>query len=463
MDPESLEVLLAANRELRMRLDAAEASLKSIRSAGASTEAWAKDGELSSSRPPQSESERAASEGARLAMLNQLEDAVVAREMAEKALHALKESEVRRSLALDAAKAGTWEWELTTGLNLWSDELWPLYGLRKGEDEASYENWRQSVHPGDREQLERTLQEAVRQGSEIFLEWRVNNPGGGERWLMSRGRPVRDEEGVVMRYLGVVIDISERKRLEQERTSLEMKLRQQQKLESIGTLASGVAHEINNPVTGIMNYAELIQDQLPADSPLLKLTSEIKHESQRVANIVKSLLTFARNEKQSHSPARVEDIVESVLSLIRTVLKRDQIDLRVTVPKDLPLMKCRSQQVQQVIMNLMTNARDALNQRYSGHHPDKLLLLEVGLLERGGRRWIRITVEDHGTGITPEVRERMFDPFFTTKGRDEGTGLGLSISHGIVKEHHGEWFVESEPGRFTRMSVELPVDNGWEK
>ena len=108
----------------------------------------------------------------------------------------------------------------------------------------------------------------------------------------------------------------------------------------------------------------------------------------------------------------------------------------------------------------MTNARDALNERYPGHDPDKVINLEARLIEKEGRRWVRMTVEDHGVGMTPDVRERIFDPFFTTKPRDKGTGLGLAISHGIVKEHDGELTVESEPGRFTRMHVDLPVDSG---
>ncbi len=249
---------------------------------------------------------------------------------------------------------------------------------------------------------------------------------------------------------------------EEQRLALDAQMRQQQKLESIGTLAGGVAHEINNPINGIMNYAQLIQDRLPVGSPLAGYTSEILHETQRVAAVVSNLLTFARDEKQSHSPARPADIVEGVISLIRTVIRRDQINLTVNVPQDLPELKCRSQQIQQVLMNLMTNARDALNERYPGHDPDKVLDLSAGLFEKEGRRWIRVTVEDHGAGIAPEVRERMFDPFFTTKGRTRGTGLGLAISHGIVKEHQGELTVETDPGRFTRLHLDLPVGNGWE-
>jgi PAS domain S-box-containing protein len=632
---------------------------------------------------------------------------------------ALRQSEERRALALDAAQAGTWQWELATGRNIWSDELWPLYGLDPHAWEASYGAWRQSVLPEDREPVERALQEAVRREGEIRLEWRVANSGNGERVLMSRGRPLRDQAGRVTHYIGVVIEITERRRaeealrknearlrlavaaadiglwdwdlqtdqvifstewrrqigygddeipnrfeewqqrvhpddlepmlqriraflanpqsrhkvefrfrhkdgsyrwiythgdvmcdaagkpvrmlgchiditerkqteedlrrtrntlmeaqriahlgsfeyvaatqttvwseeeyriygldpagpspaydvmlarcihpddaallhdtftkamqgltiyelehrivrpdgsvrwvhdraqpyldadgklvryvgttlditerrqLEQQKAAMDAQMRQQQKLESIGTLASGVAHEINNPITGILNYAQLIQDRLPGNSTLTEFTGGIIRETQRVATIVRNLLTFARNEKQHHSPARITDIIDAVLALVRSVLRHDQITLTVNVPADLPQLKCRSQQIQQVIMNLMTNARDALNERYPGHDPDKVITLEARLVEKAGRRWIRLVVEDHGTGISPEIREKVFDPFFTTKERGKGTGLGLSISHGIVMEHHGEWTVESEPGRFTRMLVDLPVDNGW--
>jgi len=253
-------------------------------------------------------------------------------------------------------------------------------------------------------------------------------------------------------------DITDRRHLERKHETMEAHIHQQQRLESIGTLAAGVAHEINNPINAAMNYAQLIQDRLPTDSPLVEYTHEILHETERVATIVRNLLQFSRTDKQSHSPACMADVIESTLSLIRSVIRHDQITLTVNVPSDLPQLKCRSQQIQQVLMNLMTNARDALNERYPCHDPDKVLNLSANLSEKEGGRWICVTVEDHGIGIASEVQEHMFDPFFTTKPRNKGTGLGLSISHGIVKEHHGELTVESEPGRFTRMHLNLPVD-----
>ena len=236
---------------------------------------------------------------------------------------------------------------------------------------------------------------------------------------------------------------------------------QSQRIESIGTLAGGVAHEINNPINGIMNYAQLILDRLEKENPAAGFAQEILHETQRIAKIVRNLLTFARNEKQSHSPAQLSDIVSSVLSLIQTVMRHDQIILELAIPENLPKIKCRSQQIQQVLMNLLTNARDSLNERYPGHSPAKKLRIAAEMISKQGRTFIRTTVEDSGTGIPPEILDRIFDPFFTTKPKETGTGLGLSISYGIVRDHGGELSVESEPGKYARFHMDLFVDNGW--
>ena len=248
-----------------------------------------------------------------------------------------------------------------------------------------------------------------------------------------------------------------------EEKRLEALLRQQQRLESIGTLAGGVAHEINNPINGIMNYAQLIIDKIGANNPpVTEFADEIIHETKRIATIVRNLLTFSREEKEAHSPSGLKDIIDATMSLIQTVFRRDQITLEMDVPEDLPKIKCRSQQIQQVVMNLTTNARDALNEKYPAYDENKLMKISSNLFEKDGRRWIRTTVEDRGIGIDPDVQKRMFDPFYTTKERAVGTGLGLSISYGIVREHRGELTVESEPGQYTRFHVDLPVDNGWQ-
>ncbi len=265
----------------------------------------------------------------------------------------------------------------------------------------------------------------------------------------------RDREGRPRTSM-IVRDVTERKRMEEARADLAKRLLQQQRLEAMGTLAGGVAHEINNPINGIMNYAQILQDRLEIGSPLREFTGEIIHETERVTRIVRSLLAFARTEQPTYGPARISDIVEETLSLVRAVIRQDQIDLRVDLQPDLPEVRCQSTQIQQVVMNLVTNARDALNERYPGHHPDKCLAIIASRIQHEGATWIRVAVEDQGTGIAPDVRERMFDPFFTTKPLDRGTGLGLSISRGIAKEHGARLNFESEPGRFTRALLDLP-------
>jgi PAS domain S-box-containing protein len=255
----------------------------------------------------------------------------------------------------------------------------------------------------------------------------------------------------------VVRDITKRKEDEERRKEMEARLRHQQKLESIGTLASGVAHEINNPVNIVMNYAELIARRATADPEVQEFAREIVAESERIAVIVRNLLAFSRQEREGRSMARMVDVVTGTLALVRKVLEKDQIAITVHVPEDLPLVSCRTQQIQQVLMNLLTNARDALNERFPGHDEDKVVLVTATALEGNGSPWVRLTVEDHGAGIPEDAMERIFDPFFTLKPREKGTGLGLSVSHGIVAEHDGRLTVECRRGEVTRFHVDLPA------
>ena len=261
--------------------------------------------------------------------------------------------------------------------------------------------------------------------------------------------------------LGIARDITKRVQAEEENLRMEARLRQSQKLESIGTLASGVAHEINNPLMGMINYAVLIGDKVEEGSPVKEYSQVIMKEGDRIAKIVRNLLSFSRQDKETHSSANIRDIIDSSLSLMGSLLKKDQITLDLDIPDDLLQVKCRSQQIQQVVINLLTNARDALNERYPEYDENKLVRITVRPFEKDGKNWIRTTVEDHGAGIPKKVAQRIFDPFFTTKPRDKGTGLGLSVSYGIVEQHHGELSVESIPGKYTQFHMDLRINNGW--
>jgi len=267
---------------------------------------------------------------------------------------------------------------------------------------------------------------------------------------------VYGEDGKPVFYEGTVEDITEQQAAFARQKELEAQLRQTQKLESIGTLASGIAHEINNPLTGIINYAELIRERVD-DHRLKEFAESIMAEGARVAEIVRNLLSFARREKETYSPARLVDIHSSAMALVSEMMKKDRIHVDVDIPEDLPTLRCRSQQIQQVLLNLLTNARDALNERYPKEDEDKRIRILARGIDGDEGPMVRTIIEDYGPGIRAEHLDRIFDPFFTTKPRDRGTGLGLSVSYGIVREHHGHMRVESEPGRFTRVILDLPI------
>ncbi len=242
-----------------------------------------------------------------------------------------------------------------------------------------------------------------------------------------------------------------------ERVEAQAKVIHASKLASIGELAAGVGHEINNPVNGIINCADIILKEAAPGSNVEKFAGLIRSEADRIATIVHNLLTFSRQEKQQHSLASLTDIVDTVLSLCHKKLDKSNVLLEVDVPENLPRLYCRSEQLQQVLMNLIINGMHALDEKYAEAHPDKLLRIQARTHTVGTRPGVRVTVEDHGTGISDAHRQRMFDPFFTTKGRDKGTGLGLSISDGIVKAHGGAIECETQLGKFTRFHVDLPL------
>jgi len=251
---------------------------------------------------------------------------------------------------------------------------------------------------------------------------------------------VLDEKPV---YLATVRDIARRKELEQQ-------LLQVEKLSALGQLVSGVAHELNNPLTSIMGYAQLAleSDQDPQTRSDLE---RILEEADRSARIVKNLLTFARQHRPEKRLVSVNQVIESVLNLRAYQLRVDNIVVTTDLDEHLPPILLDSYQIQQVLFNIITNAHQAMvSHRGAGH-----LHVASQLARNGDVLWI--IIRDDGPGIAPEIINHIFDPFFTTKDVGEGTGLGLSICFGIMKEHGGDIWVESEVGQGSTFFLELPV------
>lgn len=228
-------------------------------------------------------------------------------------------------------------------------------------------------------------------------------------------------------------------------------------LASIGELAAGVAHEINNPINGIINYAQLLLDDIEDDASGSDLLQRIIKEGKRVGTIAHKLLDFAKQGEEEVEAAELAVIVDDCISLIGHQLKKDGIILEKDLPDNLPQVQCNSQQVQQVILNILSNARYALNLKYKGPDPGKKIIISARPSSRGKQEYVVFTITDMGTGIEHHIMDRLSDPFFSTKPKGEGTGLGLSISHGLINDNNGFLRISSELGLSTSLSVGLPV------
>jgi len=374
---------------------------------------------------------------------------------------ALKQERNRAQTYLDVAAVAMIALDKEGRMTLVNRQGAKLLGYSDGE--LLGRDWFETCLPNRLRQDVRDIYEKLMAGIRDPVE-HYENPiltrDGEEKIIAWHNAILHDDEGRIVGTLSSGLDITDQRKAEEDRLAMEAHLRQTQKLESIGTLASGVAHEINSPLMGIINYADLISDEVEDDT-VKEYSQVIMKEGDRIAKIVSNLLSFSRQDKETHSPADIKDIIDSSLSLVGSVLRKSQITVELDIPDDLPRVKCRSQQIQQVVINLFTNAHDALNERYPEYDENKLIRITALPFEKGGEDWIRTTIEDHGIGIAEDVVNRIFDPFFTTKPRDRGTGLGLSVSFGIVKEHHGELTVESVPGEYTLFRMDLLINNGW--
>jgi len=257
----------------------------------------------------------------------------------------------------------------------------------------------------------------------------------------------RWESGGQFFFSAIIRDLSEKKRLQEEasRTS---------RLASIGELAAGVAHEINNPVNGIINYAQLMVDACEKTGGDDGFPREIIKEGRRIATIVKNLLTFALDTNDTPMPFELSKICDASLMLISKQLQKNYIKASVRIPGDLPLVMVQPQQIQQVFVNILSNARQALNLRYPGVHENKMLEVSAGVLAGDGGACVQTVFLDHGTGIAKNDLPRVCEPFFS--GPFRRMGLGLTICHNIIQAHGGRLHIESREGEYTKVTVELP-------
>ncbi len=311
--------------------------------------------------------------------------------------------------------------------------------------------WLDAVHPDDRERVR--LAALTRQVAGTYDEtYRIVRPDQTVRWIRDQAYPVRDAQGTVVRIVGTAEDVTERKRLEEQ-------FLRAQRLEAIGTLASGVSHDLNNILAPMFMIAPLLRPKLtdPSDGELLTI---LERSAARGAGIVRQLLTFSRGIAGDRGPLQLRHLMKEMVAIMSETFPRE-IGIVEEVPADLPPVVGDATQIHQVLMNLCVNARDAM---------PKGGILTIGAREAelsvddlrgqsgiGAGRFVVLTIRDSGHGIPAELRTRIFDPFFTTKAVSHGTGLGLPTVLGIAKSHGGFVTLESEVGSGSAFSVHLPV------
>jgi PAS domain S-box-containing protein len=363
----------------------------------------------------------------------------------------LRMNEERLRLSMEASRQGWFELNVQTGETISSPEYIDMLGYEVEEFRSSFQSWLERIHPADRAQVTEIYNRALRGDGLAALEYRQQTKTGGWKWLRSVAKVVqRDASGRPLRVMGTHTDITDRKELEGQ-------LLHSQRLEAVGTLASGVAHDLNNILTPMLMASGLLREKL-ADPTDRELMARLDDGGRRGAAIVRQLLDFSRNLAQDRVPLNPRPMLQEMAQLMRATFPKEILIAEAIAPGS-DLVEVEPNQLHQVLMNLCVNARDAMT--VGGTITLGLGRTEVPAVAgaRGGPHLV-LSVADTGSGIPPENLGRIFDPFFTTKPLGKGTGLGLASVHGIVKAHHGFVRVESQMGRGTTFRVFLPVKAG---
>lgn len=317
------------------------------------------------------------------------------------------------------------------------------------------DQWLGAVHHGDRPRIAEAIVTKQTRG-DYDERYRIVLPDGTVRWIHDRAYPVRDSTGQVLRLVGTAEDITEARQLEEQ-------LRQSQRMEAIGQLAGGVAHDFNNILAAIMMQADLAISLVDGTRGAHDLLTDIKAATERAANLTRQLLAFSRRQVMQPRMVNLNDVVTSLTKMLARIVGEDVV-LQVTLHPQPLLTRADAGMLDQVLLNLVVNARDAMPSggRLTIETSERLLTLEHGsaLPDASPGRYLCVSVADTGTGIEQQHLARIFEPFYTTKDPSKGTGLGLATAFGIVKQHGGWLVVDSEVGRGSTFEVLLRPGNG---
>ena len=373
----------------------------------------------------------------------------------KQAQQALALSQERLQLALRAARMGTWHWDVTSGSLTWDEGLNQLYGMETHQSLLRQEQFLERVHPDDRELVRAALQEATGADGSLNTEFRIVLPNGKVRWVADQGRVVRDPAGNVAYLTGVSLDVTDRKLMEE-------RLRQAQRMDSVGQLAGGIAHEANNMMSVVLGCADYVLQRSDLPEAVRQDVDQIWRAAKRTAGITQQLLAFSRRQMLQPQILDLNTAVRELEPILARALGESRV-VRMHLSPTLGPIRADPGQLEQVLINLTLNARDAmgaggrltietmnvvLDANYVAAKP-------VETLEPG--EYAALVVTDTGHGMDRATLSRIFEPFFTTKGVGQGTGLGLSTVYGIVKQSGGFIWAYSEPGLGTTFKLYFPL------
>ena len=388
--------------------------------------------------------------GVLAAMASELSDEVLRAARLSRNLH---ESEQRMNLAAEAAKLGLWVWDVG------KDEVWTtetgrtLFGFDPGQS-LDYRAFAQRVHSEDRPNRDKILQQTIATRIPYSIEYRVELPDGTLRWIASRGRCVDGEDGKGTRLMGVLIDITAQKQAEFQSQRQREEVAHLSRVSMMGQLASALAHELNQPLGAILRNAEAAELFLESEQPDLEelraIITDIRKDDQRAGDVIDRLRALLKRRNIQSAPMAVEDMLHDVASLTRADAIARQMTLKIETSPNLPLVQADRVHLQQVLINLLLNAMDAMS---GVAVAQKRVVLRAA---SNGKGVVEISVTDRGHGIDEARLSHVFEPFFTTK--DEGMGMGLAISRTIVEAHGGTISAENNPDggatfRFTLVAV----------
>jgi PAS domain S-box-containing protein len=365
----------------------------------------------------------------------------------DRAEAALRESSQRLELAAASASLGIWDRDLVARTVIWNDRMYELYGLERRPGVPDYDVWyRDIVHPDEPDAANEMVRAALAGERPYAIDFRAVHPDGSIRHISSTGLVVRDAEGRPIRIIGVNRDRTPQVEAAAAQRRLQTELQHAEKLESLGSLAGGVAHDMNNVLAAIMGMASALRAAYSDQDPRARPMDTIIRACTRGRDVVKSLLYFARKDLETMGPVNLNSIAGEMVQLLSyTTLKRVRVSTEFQEP--LGLIQGDAGALSHALLNLCVNAVDAM--------PDGGTLV---LRTRGGPgQAIELAIQDSGKGMSPEVARRAIEPFFTTKPMGKGTGLGLAMVYGTVMAHKGSFEIRSEPGRGTEVVLGFPA------